>query len=184
MERKIHARLLVMSGMIVAAAAARLLPHPPNFTPIAAMALFAGAHFDRKALAFLVPLAAMLLSDSVLELLFGRGFHAEMGAVYASFAAIVMLGFLLRGGTRPTPVLGAALISSVLFFLVTNCSVWLTSGAYPKTGQGLAACYLAALPFFGNTVVGDLAYTGVLFGVFALAKRRFPVLCAFGATTA
>jgi hypothetical protein len=174
----------VVSGMIVAAAVARLLPHPPNFTPLAAMALFAGAHFDRKALAFLVPLAAMLLSDAALELLFGWGFHADMAAVYVSFVAIVGLGLLLGDRARPVPVLGAALASSILFFLATNFSFWLTSGVYPRSGHGLAACYVAALPFFGNTVAGDLVHTGIMFGVFALARRRFPVLGLSGSPSA
>lgn len=176
MERTIRVRFFVMSGMIVAAVIARLIPHPPNFAPIAAMALFAGAHFDRKALAFVVPLVAMLLSDAVFELLFGWGFHANLPAVYASFAAIVGLGLLLRGRVRPVPVVGAALVSSILFFAVTNLSVWLTSATYPMTGQGLTLCCVAALPFFGNTVAGDLFYTGILFGAFALARRRFSVL--------
>jgi len=176
MQRTLKVRLAVMGGMIFAAVFARLIPHPPNFAPISAMALFAGAHFDRRLFAFAVPLAAMLLSDAVFELLFGWGFHANLPAVYASFAAIVALGFVLRGRTRPTVVVGASLTASTLFFAVTNVSVFLTSPLYPKTATGLGACFVAALPLFGNTVAGDLFYTGVLFGSFALAARRFPLL--------
>jgi hypothetical protein len=176
MERAIRLRFYLMSGMIIAAVIVRFIPHPPNFTPIAAMALFAGAHFDRRALAFVVPLAAMLLSDALLEALFGWGFHANLPAVYISFAAIVGLGLLLRGRAKPAPVVGAALTASTLFFIVTNLSVWVTSPVFPKTVSGLVACYVAALPFFGNTLAGDLFYTGVLFGAFALARHRFTAL--------
>jgi len=176
MQRKLEARLFALCAIIGAAVLARLLPHPPNFTPLAAMALFAGAHFDRKALAFAVPLVAMLLSDSLLELIAGAGFHGYMPAVYGCFAAVVGLGLALRGRLSPLPVAGAALAAAVVFFVGTNLFVWAASPLYPATPAGLAACFAAALPFFGNTVAGDLIYTGVLFGGFALAQHRFPAL--------
>jgi hypothetical protein len=165
-----NARILALLAAILTAAALRLIPHPPNFTPIGAMALFSGAYLGRRWLAFVAPLAAMLLSDSIL------GFHSGMPFVYASVALIVLIGCLVRSRVTPLTVVGAALASSVLFFVVTNFGTWLLSGMYPLTGAGLAACYVAAIPFFQNTAVGDLFYCAVLFGGFALLERAVPKL--------
>jgi len=176
MERTLRARFWLMASLVVGVAIMRIIPHPPNFAPVAAMALFGGAHFDRRGWAFVVPLAAMLLGDAVLELLFGWGFHALMPVVYVSFAAIVSLGFLLRRRRRFVPVAAVALAGSTLFFLTTNFGVWAQGSLYPRAAAGLAACYAAAVPFFGATVAGDLFYTALLFGAFALAERRFATL--------
>lgn len=165
----ISARPLAIAAGVLLAAASRLMPHPPNVTPIAAMALFGGAHFSSLAAAYVVPLAAMLLSDLVL------GFHPTMPFVYASFLLIVLIGTQLRRRTASAAAV-AALGSSVLFFLVTNFGVWVTGTLYPKTGAGLVTAYAAALPFFRNTVVGDLLYVAVLFGGFALLERYVPAL--------
>ncbi len=171
---------LILTGMVFIAAFIRLIPHPPNFAPIAAMALFGGVYFAGKRTAFLVPLAAMYLSDLALGFFvydFGW-FHGFMPFVYASFGMTVCLGFLVRRRLTPLTVGGAALMSSVMFFIVTNFGVWLVSNLYPKTGAGLVSCYVAAIPFFRNTLAGDAVYTLVLFGGFALAQRYLPVLRA------
>ncbi len=175
MDRTLKARFALMAAMVVGVAILRIVPHPPNFAPVAAMALFGGAHFDHRAWAFIVPLVAMLLSDAVLELLFGWGFHAQMPLVYLSFAAIVGLGLVIRSRRRPLVVGGAALAASTLFFVTTNFGVWAMGSLYPKTVAGLLACYTAAIAFFGYTLAGDLFYAALLFGAFALAERRFPV---------
>jgi hypothetical protein len=165
-------RLTVLAGMILAAAASRLIPHPPNFTPIAAMALFGGACFSDRRAAFLVPLAGLLASDLVI------GFYRLMPIVYGSFALMVCLGFWLRDRRTAWRVAGAGVISAVFFFLVTNFTVWALGSLYPKTPGGLIECYAAAIPFFRNMLLGDLFYAGVLFGGLALAERRYPVLRA------
>ena len=165
-----NARILTLLTAIVAAAALRLLPHPPNFTPIGAMALFSGAQFGRRPLAFVAPLGALLLSDAVL------GFHVWMPFVYGSIALIVLIGWFALSRVSVLRLAGAAVASSVLFFAVTNFGIWMFGGTYPQTIAGLAACYLAAIPFFQNTLAGDLFYTGVLFGGFALLERAVPVL--------
>jgi len=170
MQPRMNARILALLAAILTAAALRLIPHPPNFTPIGAMALFSGAYLGRKGLAFVAPLAAMLLSDAIL------GFHSGMPFVYASVALIVLIGSLVASRITAMTVVGAALASSVLFFIVTNFGTWLVSGMYPLTGGGLAACYVAAIPFFQNTAVGDLFYCAVLFGGFALLERAVPKL--------
>lgn len=163
-------RFLTLVAIVAAAAAMRLLPHWPNFTPIAAIALFGGAHFARPRTAFAVPLAAMLLSDAVL------GLHATLPFVYVSFVGIVALGLLLRRRRTVLNVGAAALASSVGFFAVTNFGAWAVGGLYPHTAAGLAAAFVAALPFYAPTLAGDLVYTAVLFGGFALAQRALPVL--------
>jgi hypothetical protein len=174
----LNTRFLALLGITLSAAAMRLVPHPPNITPMAAMALFGGVYFATRRTAFLVPLAAMYLSDLALGFFiydFGW-FHGFMPFVYASFAVTVCLGFLIKHRLTPLRVGGAALMSSFLFFIVTNFGVWLVGNFYPKTVTGLVSCYVAAIPFFKNTLAGNAFYTLVLFGGFALAQRYLPVL--------
>lgn len=163
-------RVMLIVAMIAAAAVARLIPHPPNMTPIFAMALFGGATLADRRLAFAVPLAAMFLSDLVL------GFHNEMIAVYGAFVLIVCLGLWLQQRKTPLTVAGAAIATSLIFFIVSDLGIWLTGDMYPRTMAGLVACYTAALPFLRNQLAGDLLYTAILFGGFAFLERQFPVL--------
>jgi hypothetical protein len=165
-------RAVLLLAIIFGAAALRLLPHPSNFTPIGALALFAGAHFDDKRWAFIVPLAAMLLSDILI------GFHSGMPIIYAAFAAIVCMGFLLKQKKTALRVTGASLAAATFFFVVSNFAVWAIDGLYPMTFQGLVTCYVAAIPFFANTLGGNLFYSAVLFGGFALAERKVPVFAS------
>lgn len=116
----------------------------------------------------------MLLSDAIL------GFHGLMAVVYIAFAAIVGIGFVLRDRRSLLRIAGASVAGSVLFFVVTNFGVWMLGSLYPKTVEGLVACYVAALPFFDNTLLGDAFFTGVFFGGFMLAEQRFPVLNPVG----
>jgi hypothetical protein len=167
-----NARLLALLSAIVAAAALRLVPHPPNFSPIDAMALFSAAYLGRRMLAFVAPLAALLVSDAVL------GFYSGMWVQYVSVALVVLLGWVVLNRVSPVRVGLAALAGSVLFFGLTNFGVWLMSEMYPQTLSGLAACYVAAIPFFQNTLAGDLFYAALLFGGFALAERLAPQLRA------
>jgi hypothetical protein len=169
-----NSRLALILTLVASAALMRLLPHPPNFTPVAALALFAGAHFERRRWAFLVPLAAMILSDLALQAAFGYGIHSTLPAVYLSFAAVVGIGLWLRDDKRPLRLAGAALAASVLFFVTTNFAVWAGGLLYPRTLEGLVACYVAAIPFFGWTAAGDLVYAAVLFGLFAAVEPRLP----------
>ena len=166
----IKPRLLLIITMILAAAASRLIPHPPNMTSVTAMALFGGATLADRRLAFLVPLCALFLSDLVL------GFHSQMFVVYGSFVLIVCIGLWLQRHRSAATVAGAAIVSSLLFFVITNFGVWAVDQMYPRTLAGLVTCYTAALPFLRNTLEGDLFYTLVLFGGFALLERQFPRL--------
>jgi len=167
-----HSRLVALLSAVLVAAALRLVPHPPNFTPIGAMALFGGAYLGRRALAFAAPLGALLLSDLVL------GFYHGMATVYFSVALIVIIGWLSLQRISVLRVGVAAVASSVLFFAITNFGMWLFSGFYPRTVAGLEACYVAAIPFFQNTVAGDLFYAALLFGGFKIAELLVPRLSA------
>ncbi len=160
-------KLYVVLIMIFAGAMMRLIPHWPNFTPIAAIALFGGTFLKRKDLAFLVPVAAMLLSDLVI------GFHSTMLPVYLSFIAIVGFGLILQRRLTVVNTLSASLGASVLFYLVTNFASW-TSGLmpYPLNAAGLIESYIAGLPFLLNGIAGDLFYTSALFGAVYFASNR------------
>src|SRR3989304_1645568 len=155
-------------GLTVLGALARLVPHPANFTPVGAMSLFAGARIPGWQ-AYLIPLVLMAVTDSIF------GYSATIPFIYGSFLLNVWIGRrLLRKANfrRLGPVV---LLGSLQFFLLTNAGVWLTSGMYPHTGAGLLACYIAAIPFFGRTLAGDLLYSGALFGLHAwLSRRAFP----------
>jgi hypothetical protein len=174
---------LVLAALIFVAALSRLLPHPPNFSPVEAIALFGGAFFASRAWALAVPLLALLVSDLVMGAAVGASYASYIGStsfwsVYACIALSTLLGFGLRGKVGGARVLGYALAGSVLFFVVTNFGAWLASPFYPQTGAGLAAAYVAGIPFFQWTVLGTLAYAAILFGGFALLRRRLPVLRA------
>ena len=163
-------RYSTLSVLILVTAALRLLPHPPNFTPIAALALFSGAHLRNSYARFLVPLLALFLSDLVI------GFHVLMPWVYGSFAATVALGNVLRPGRSPRKLAIAGMSAAILFFVVTNFAMWAYSDTFPKTAIGLGACYLAGLPFLANEVLGDAFYLSILFGGWAFAEIRFITL--------
>ena len=167
---KITPKFWILTLMIFAAAFVRLIPHPPNFAPIAAMALFGGAYFNKKWAAFLVPIAAMFITDLII------GFHETMWAVYLSFALIVVIGMLMLKEKKIGNIFFASVISSVSFFIITNFGTWLSTSYYAKTGTGLAACFTAAIPFFHQTLLSDLFFVGVLFGLYHLVKIKFPVL--------
>ena len=162
--------------IIFIATTLRLAPHPPNFAPIAAMALFGGVYLNRG-YAVAVPIVALLISDIVI------GFYSPtvMASVYGSFVLTGLIGLWLRKRKSPRSVVLAALGSSVLFFLVTNFAVWL-GGWYPRNLSGLVECYTLALPFFRNTILGDLFYTGVFFGGYELVLKvvKKPALASQG----
>ncbi len=169
-SKLISPRFLTLVGLVLLAAFIRLLPHYPNFTPIGAMALFGGAYFSKKYLAFLVPFAAMFLTDLIL------GFHATMWSVYLSFGLMVVIGMLMINKVKLTNVFLASISASVLFFVITNFAMWTVGGIYSSNLAGLAECYLAAVPFFHYTLLGDLFYVGLMFGIFEIVKSKLPML--------
>jgi hypothetical protein len=158
----------VVATMIVLAAALRIIPHPWNLTPIGAMALFSGAMFKNRWVAFALPLASLFAGD-----VFG-GFHKLMLIVYASFAISVAIGRWLGDSKGVARIGGAVFLGAAQFFVVTNVAMWAIGGFYPKTVAGLVNCFVAGAPFFWNTIAGDGLYAGVLFGGFALAEKMLP----------
>jgi hypothetical protein len=167
-------RSIVLMGIVLAAAMARLLPHPPNVTPIAAMALFGGACLVDRRTAYLLPLAAMLLNDLVLGVThygFGKLLSIQP-IVYACILATTAIGRLIGDRRSVWQVGTATLAGSVLFYVVTNLGVWATMNLYPLTASGLVRCYVEAIPFFRNTLAGDAVFTAVLFGGLAWLETR------------
>jgi hypothetical protein len=167
---KITPRFLVLSLMVFGAAFVRLIPHPPNFAPIAAMALFGGAYFNKKLFAFIIPLAAMFLTDAII------GFYSYAWIVYLSFALIVVLGIVMLKKVSIKNLIFASLTASISFFAITNFGVWALGTLYPKTPAGLLESYIAAIPFFQNSLIGDLFFVGVMFGVYEIVKSKVPAL--------
>lgn len=172
-NRKIELNNIIPFTLIVFAVILRLVPHPPNFTPITAIALFGGYSLSNRWSAFLLPLTIMFISDLFI------GFHSTIWAVYLSFALITLLGFLLRNKFSYLRLAYFASGSSLLFFLITNFAVWMTSGMYPHTLGGLLQCYFLGLPFyktspiefFALSLLGDLIYSFAIFSAFQFATK-------------
>ena len=137
--------------IILLAIVARVIPHAPNFAPIGGLALFSGSHFKKK-IALIIPLTAMFVSDIFL------GFHKTVPYVYVSFIIISLIGGLIKNNKWQSLAL-ASLVSSVLFFLITNFGVWVSFNMYSKTIDGLIQSYAMGLPFFRNTILSDLFYS-------------------------
>lgn len=157
-------KVAVALALIVSAVLLRLAPHPANVAPIAAIAIFGGALLPRRWGVFL-PLAAMIASDLVI------GLHGLVLYTWGSFALIALASHYWVRRAQPATVLAASFAASTFFYLVTNFGVWLQGNMYAHTWQGLVQCYYMALPFFRNTLLGDLLYTTLLFGLYALAVK-------------
>lgn len=177
----LNPRLGTLVAMIVMAAATRLLPHPPNLTSITAVALFGGAYFSDRRLAFIVPFVALLVSDLVLGWYYSWSFMAfqpHMWVQYVAFGLVVLLGMSLRNSLGAARIGGTMLAASCLFFIVTNFGEWVFQPWYPKTTQGLVDAYVAAIPFFRNSLLGDALYVALLFGGFRLLEWNIVALRA------
>lgn len=173
----------IITAFILFAALSRLLPHPTNFTPVFAIALFGAAYFKNKKWAFIIPMVAIWGSDLILNNVvystYNEGFMWLTGGflyLYGSLALIVLLGYVLLKKVTPGRVLGGALGASIIFYLISNFGVWLSAPAYPLTVEGLIACYTAAIPFFHYTVAGNVIYSAILFGSFEWIRYQHPTL--------
>lgn len=187
MNQKLQLRFGILTAIVLVAALSRFLPHPPNFTPIGGIALFGAAYFHKRSWAFLVPFLALLASDMILNFVLIPSQFPQFDPAsswrasawnYPAFALIVLLGFVLRRQLSAGRLLMTSFSASLLFFLVTNFGVWLNSTFYGQHPGGLLSAYVAGIPFFWNTLAGDLLYSALLFGSFEWISRRFPVLQA------
>jgi len=161
-----YQQILISIALIIICVVTRTIPHVPNFTPIAAMALFGGVYMGKKQ-AFVLPLVAMVLSD----LIIGFDSAPMRLTVYGSFMVIVLVGLWLKNHKKAGYIIGASLLGSVLFFVTTNFMVWAQGGLYTKSFTGLLESYTFAIPFFRNTLLGDLFYTGIFFGGYELVRN-------------
>ena len=161
-------RTLLALALIVLAAALRIAPHPWNFTPVGAMALFSGAVLKDRRLAFLFPLLALFAGDLFI------GFYKIVPIIYASFLVSVAIGLWLRDRRTVARISLATLLGAIQFFLITNFAFWQFMNTYPHNASGLSACYITAIPLFWNTLAGDAVYAALFFGGYALAERFIP----------
>ncbi len=187
MTQTIAKKPLLQIGLLVAiifvAAFSRILPHPANFSPLVAIGVFGAAFFERKWLAFLVPFLALFLSDLVLNnviyaafnpsfVFFYDGFYWQ----YLAYAIIIGIAIFTMKNASVKNILGTSLLASILFFGLSNFGVWASSGMYAPNFSGLVACYVAAIPFFPATLLGDLFYCGILFGAYLGVGKLIPSL--------
>ena len=164
--------------LILTAALLRILPHPPNVTPVAAIALFGGAYLSRR-FALLYPLCILFLSDLVLNSLLGLPFFLpESFFVYVSFLITGLLGLGCRFRRHLGVLYLVSLVSSVQFFILSNFGTWFVSGMYSKDAAGLLQCYTMAIPFFRNSVAGDLVWISFIVGAYHFSRRLLPVRTA------
>tara|TARA_B100001250_G_scaffold406876_1_gene426670 strand:- start:1383 stop:1889 length:507 start_codon:yes stop_codon:yes gene_type:complete len=156
---------LIITGFIILGVLTRIIPHPPNFTAVGAVALFGGAFFSDKKLSFLIPISIMLISDLALG-------YSIILSVYISFVIMVCCGFLLKENQNGLKIIKITLLGSLIFFIITNFSVFLTSSLYAKNIIGLIECYTLAIPFFLNTIMGNIIYSFIMFYGFNTIQRK------------
>ena len=152
---------------VIVLAISRLIPHPPNFTPILAMAVTMPMLTSDRYMAVVIPLLAMFVSDIFI------GFHSYMFWVYTSFIAVTLMSYMFMKQFKFVNVWIMSLLSSLLFFIVTNFGVW-TSGYYGYTLTGLITCYIMAIPFFTNTVLSTLFYSTIIKTLYEV-KEKWPL---------
>ena len=181
MNRKINLRFSLIALFIFLAAISRFLPHPPNFTPVGGMALFGAAYFAKKYWAFIIPFLAIWLSNLVIDNVFMAQYYEgfqwfSQPYVFISFALIAVMGLFLLKKINLKNLLVSSVLASSLFFLVTNLGSWFMDpmNLYADDFSGLVACMTAGIPFFWNTLIGDMFYVLVLFGSFEWIQSKFP----------
>ena len=182
--KKLNLQTGVLSIIILLAAFTRIMPHPPNFSPMAAIGLFGAAHFAKKWQAFFIPLIGIWISDLVINnyvysssssnfVWFYSGFYWQ----YISYILIIFAGlFIFNRGISLTKMFGGMISSSGIFFLVSNFGVWAGGTMYPKNFSGLITCYAAGVPFIHNTIISDVLFTTVLFGTYYLLQVEYSSL--------
>lgn len=180
---KLNFKFGIIVTLIIVSAILRILPHLPNVTPLAAMGVFGAAYLNNRWQAYLVPFLALFISDLYLNNVVYAGMYGTNDTVwitspwiYVAFGLLILASQTILKNIKTKNIVLASVTSSLIFFVVTNLATFFEGALYPKTAEGFVACFVAAIPFFGNTMMGDLFFCGVLFGVFEFAKMRFPKL--------
>ena len=164
-----NTKVLLIASIIFLDSLTRLVPHLPNFTPVLALAIFGGAYLPNRIIALSLPILAMFLSDLII------GFHSQIYAVYITIIILSLLGNMIKTkNIKNLAIIGFA--GSLIFFMITNFSVWLSGGLYPLTIDGLLECYIMAIPFFHNTLISTLLFLGILFFGYTFAEKKYQVL--------
>ena len=182
-SNKLYLRFSVICTMIFVIAFSRFLSPIYNFSPLGALGLFGAAYFAKKWQAFLIPILAIFLSDLFINNVvlhqyypnftwFYEGFYWQ----YGSYLLITLIGILIFTTVNTSRIIGGALLSTILFFLISNFGTWASGAMYPKTLEGLAACYVAGIPFIKGTLMGTLFYSALMFGSFSFVQNQFPAL--------
>ncbi len=184
MKSQMHTRLFFLTALILLSAFGRIIPHPYNMSPIAAMGLLGSAYFSRKWMAFAIPFLGTWLSDLFINNVVYANlfteftwFYAGSEWIYGSYALIIMMGMFLFSTVSISRIMSGSILATTIFFLTTNFGAWLGNPLYPQSIEGLMMSYAAGLPFLQGSFFGDLFYSGILFGGFALAGKQlnFPI---------
>lgn len=176
-------KVIFIGGLVFLAALSRLLPHPPNFTAVASIGLFAGALLGSRFLKVFIPFIAMFITDLFINNVVyadyqdGFTFFTEgFVFIYFPILLIALFGNKLVQKLNIKNIVVGSVLSSAIFFLISNFGVWVSGTTYPISAEGFIACYTAAIPFFANTLIGTLFFSGVIFGAYQLAEKHAPSL--------
>ena len=179
MTNKIKLQFSFLITIILLAAFSRIIPFMPNFSPLGAIGLFGAAYFDKKWKAILIPIAATWLSDLFINNViyaqyyskftwFYEGFYWQ----YGSYILITLISLTIFNNINTSKVLTGVVVSTAIFFIISNFGCWIGSTFYPQNFVGLMTCYAAGIPFLKGTLLGDLFYAGILFGGYYLLQSK------------
>ncbi len=179
-KKKLKLRFRIVAMIIAGLILLRLIPHAPNFTPILAATLLGGTYFYKKKWVYIIPMITMVVSDYFIYTFVYDSKYAYPNKIsLVVYGCILLTGFMgtfMRNNVNFVRIIAYSLISSFSFFAITNFFVWLGSTGYPQTAEGLAMCYTAAIPFFKNTLLSSLIYSGIFYIGFHYLQKKFPVL--------
>ena len=165
-NNKSYNTIYLIAGIILIGAISRIIPHAPNFTAMGAIALFGGRYINNERLKYIIPIGAMVLSDIALKSIgINLPSWKVQVTIYLSFSLIVLMGDIFIKSKQPKSIIITSLGASTLFFLLSNLAVW-ANGGYGYSIEGLITCYVMAIPFLSNTILGDLTYCAILFGAY------------------
>ena len=158
-------KVVLIISIIFLVSLTRIFPHPPNFTPILALAIFGGAYLPNRITAISLPIISMFISDLII------GFHSQIFTVYAAIILLSILGHLMKTKNFKNFAI-TGFTGSLIFFIITNFSVWLGGSLYPLTIDGIIQCYIMAIPFFHNTLISTILFLTILFFGYTFAEKK------------